>query len=268
MKSVFPKEVEQDIVTKLIMRCCQTIPGTPYASIVHPDVTLFMLTQEWLQNEWHHIIRRWRRIYEVLYIQKEKLDLWPTIPQQYTVTVLIEDSALRFTSWFRTGSLQNSQTVAPSAAKLSRPPEPLPDIRRHLVSIQSNSQGTTQVSPSVDSIGKVKAKRESEQLLDSNRTRTVPNYSSTNRLSQWANKAPKNTEGHKAKKARKTHEISGLPDNGRSFDIIRTNVRNSLKSPSTTNGRSLSGSSSDDTQCGGDKPQEKAQLKMRTILLN
>jgi hypothetical protein len=60
MKSVFPKEVEQDIVTKLIMRCCQTIPDTPYASIVHPDVTLFMLTQEWLQNEWHHIIRRWK----------------------------------------------------------------------------------------------------------------------------------------------------------------------------------------------------------------
>jgi hypothetical protein len=61
MKSVFHKEVEQDIITKLIMRCCQTIPDTPYASIVHPDVTLFMLTQEWLQNEWHHIIRRWRR---------------------------------------------------------------------------------------------------------------------------------------------------------------------------------------------------------------
>jgi hypothetical protein len=71
MKSVFPKEVEQDIVTKLIMRCCQTIPDTPYVSIVHPDVTLFMLTQEWLQNEWHHIIRRWRRIYEVLYIQRK-----------------------------------------------------------------------------------------------------------------------------------------------------------------------------------------------------
>jgi hypothetical protein len=28
----------------------------------------------------------------VLYIQKEKLDLWTIIPQQYTVTVLIEDS--------------------------------------------------------------------------------------------------------------------------------------------------------------------------------
>jgi hypothetical protein len=59
----------------------------------------------------------------VFYIQKEKLDLWTTIPQQYTVTVLIvEDSALRYTSWFRAGSLQkNSQTVAPSAAKVSRP---------------------------------------------------------------------------------------------------------------------------------------------------
>jgi hypothetical protein len=100
-------------------------------------------------------------------------------------------------------------------------------------------------------------------LLDSNRTRTVQNYSSTDWLSQWANKAPKNTEGHKAKKARKTQEISGLPDNERSFDIS-TKVRNSLKSPST-NGRSLScsssSSSSDDTRCGGDKPQERAQLR-------
>jgi hypothetical protein len=41
MKSVFPKEVEQDIITKLIMRWCQTIPNTPYASIAHPDVTLY-----------------------------------------------------------------------------------------------------------------------------------------------------------------------------------------------------------------------------------
>jgi hypothetical protein len=116
MKSVFPKEVEQDIITKSTMRCCQTIPDTPYASIVDPYVTLFMLTQEWLQNEWHHIIRRWRRIYEVLYVQKEKLDLRTTIPKQYTVTVLIENSALRYTSWFRAGSLQKSQTVAPPAA--------------------------------------------------------------------------------------------------------------------------------------------------------
>jgi hypothetical protein len=116
------------------------------------------------------------------------------------------------------------------------------------------------VSPRVDSIGKVKAKGESEQLIDSKRTRTVPNYSSTNWLIQRANKAPNNTEGHKAKKARKTQEISGLPDNGRSFDIS-TKVRNSLKSPST-DGRSLScSSSSDDTQCGGDKSQERAQLR-------
>jgi hypothetical protein len=72
MKSVLTKEVEQVIVTKLIMRCCQTIPDTPYASIVHPDVTLFMLTQEWLQNERHHIIRRWRRIYMKCCIFKRK----------------------------------------------------------------------------------------------------------------------------------------------------------------------------------------------------
>jgi hypothetical protein len=163
MKSEFPKEVEQDIITKLTMRCCQTIPDSPYASIAHPDVTLFMLSQEWLQNEWNHIIRRWRRIYEVLYIQKEKLDPWTTIPKQYTVTVLIDDSALRYTSWFRAGSLQKSQTVAPPAAKVSHPPGPLPDIRRHLVSMQSNSQGTTQVSPRVDRIEKVKAKGESSR---------------------------------------------------------------------------------------------------------
>jgi hypothetical protein len=90
-------------------------------------------------------------------------------------------------------------------------------------------------------------------LIDSIRTKTVPNHSSTNWLSQRANKAPNNTEGHKAKKARKTQAISGLPDNGHSFDIS-TKVRNSLKSPST-DGRS------DDTQCGGDKPQERAQLR-------
>jgi hypothetical protein len=258
MKRVFPKEVEQNTVTKLIMRCCQTISDTPYASIVHPDVTLFMLTQKWLQNEWHHIIRRWKRIYEVLYIQKEKLDLWTTIPQQYTVIVLIEDSALRYTSWFRAGSLQNSLTVAPPAVKVSRSPVPSPDIRRHMVSMQSNSKGTTLVSPRVDSlVGKVKAKRAREQLLDINRTSTVPSYSSTNWLSQLANKAPKNTAGHKVKKARKMHEISGMPDNGRNYDLSIM-ARDSLKR-SCTDGISLScSSSSDDTLYGEDRPQERA----------
>jgi hypothetical protein len=109
------------------------------------------------------------------------------------------------------------------------------------------------------------AKVESEQLIDSKRTRTVPNYSNTNWLSQRANKAPNNTESHKAKKARKTQEINGLPDNGSSFDI-NTKVRNSLKSPST-DGRSLRCSSSDDTQCGGDKPQERAQLRNTAELM-
>jgi hypothetical protein len=239
------------------MRCCQAILDTPYASIVHSDVTLFMLTQEWLQNEWHHIIRRWRRIYEVLYIQKEELDLWTTIPKQYTVTVLIEDSALRYTSWFRAGSLQKSQTVAPPA-KVSHPSEPLPDIRRHLISMQSNSQSTTQVSPRVDSIKQVKAKGEGEQPIDSISTKTVPNHSSMNWLSQWANKAPNNTEGRKAKKARKTQAISGSLVNGRSSDIS-TKVRNSLQSPSTDDRSRSCSSSSHDTQCGGDKPQERVQ---------
>jgi hypothetical protein len=185
------------------------------------------------------------------------LTLWTGIPQQYTVTVLIEDSALRYTSWFRAGSLQNSRTVAPPAAKVSRPPVPSPDIRRHMVSMQSNSKGTTLVSPRVDSIGKVKTKEKREQLLDIDRTSTVPSYSSTNWLSQLANKAPKNTAGHKAKKARKMHEISGMPDNGRNYDLS-TRVRDRLKS-SSTDGRSLSCSSSDDTLYGGDRPQERAR---------
>jgi hypothetical protein len=176
MKSVFLKEVEQDIIKKLTMQCCQTIPDTPYASIVHPDVTLFMLTQEWLQNEWNHIIRRWRRIYEVLYIQKEKLDLWTTIPKQYTVTVLIDDSALRYTSWFRAGSLQKSQTVAPPAAKVSHPPGPLPDIRRHIwYPCSQILRAQPKMSPRVERIGKVKAKGEGEQPIDRIRTQTVPN---------------------------------------------------------------------------------------------
>jgi hypothetical protein len=118
--------------------------------------------------------------------------------------------------------------------------------------MQSNSQGTTQVSPRVDSIKKVKAKGEGEQKIDSISTKTVPNYSSMNRLSQRANTAPNNTEGHKAKKARKTQAISGSLVNGRSYDIS-TKVRNSLQSPSTDD-RSLSCSSSHDTQYGGDKP--------------
>jgi hypothetical protein len=95
-------------------------------------------------------------------------------------------------------------------------------------------------------------------LLDINRTSTVPSYSSTNWLSKLANKAPMNTAGHKAKKARKTHESSGMTDNGKNYDIS-TMVRDSPKS-SSTDGRSLS-SSSDDTLYGGDRPQERAQLR-------
>jgi hypothetical protein len=70
------------------------------------------------------------------------------------------------------------------------------------------------------------------------------------------------TEGHKAKKARKTQD-SGSPDNEHSFDLS-TKVRNSLQSPSTDR-RSLSCSSSDDTQCGGDTPQERVQLRNEDI---
>jgi hypothetical protein len=85
--------------------------------------------------------------------------------------------------------------------------------------MQSNSQGTTQVSPRVASIKKVKAKGKGEQPIDSISTKTVPNHSSMNWLSQRANKAPNNTEGHKAKNARKTQAISGSLVNGRSSNI-------------------------------------------------
>jgi hypothetical protein len=91
------------------------------------------------------------------------------------------------------------------------------------------------------------------------RTRTT----TTSTSSQLANKAPNNTEGHKAKKARKTQATNGSLVNGRSSDIS-SKVRNSRQSPSTDD-RSLScsssssSSSSNDTQCGGDKPQEKVQ---------
>jgi hypothetical protein len=132
-----------------------------------------MLTQEWLQNEWHHSIRRWGRTYEVLYIHREELDQWTTIPQQYTVTVLIEDSTQRYTSWFRAGFLKNPQTVASTAAKVSRPPASSPDIRRHMVSTQPNTQDTTWMSPTVDKIGKVKAKGESEQRTSTKHTHRV-----------------------------------------------------------------------------------------------
>jgi hypothetical protein len=113
------------------------------------------------------------------------------------------------------------------------------------------------VSPRVDSIKKVKAKGEGEEPIDSIKTKTVPNHSSMNWLSQRANKALKNTEGHKVKKARKTQATSGSLVDGRSSDIS-TKVRNSLQSPSTDD-RSRSCSSSHDTQCGGDKPQERVQ---------
>jgi hypothetical protein len=245
MKSVFPKEVEQDIITKLTMRCCQTIPDTPYASIVHPDVTLFMLTQEWLQNEWHRNIRRWRRPYEVLYIHREELDQWTTIPQQYTVTVLIEDSTQRYTSWFRAGFLQNSQIVAPTAAKVSRPPASSPDIRRHMVSMQSNTQDTTWVLPTVDKIEKAKAKGESEQWT-STKPSTAPYSPSTNWLSQMANKAQTKTEGHKAKKSRMMKVKESLQS-------LNTDGRNQSSSSSS--------SSSVNTLCGVSRPQKRAQLR-------
>jgi hypothetical protein len=156
----------------------------------------------------------------VLYIQKEKLDLWTTIPKQYTVTVLIEDSALRYTSWFRAGLQQRKYHI----------------LLNHFRTYGGIREG--------------ESKGEGEQPIDSIRTKTVPNYSSTNWLSQRANKAPNNTEGHKAKKTRNTQAISGSPVNGRSSDIS-TKVRNSLQSPSTDGRRLSCSSSSHDTQCGG-----------------
>jgi hypothetical protein len=69
-----------------------------------------------------------------------------------------------------------------------------------------------------------------------------------------------NTEGHKAKKSRKTLEdISGRPDKGRNYDIS-TMARESQQS-SSTDGRTPSSSSRDDTLGGGDRPLERAQLR-------
>jgi hypothetical protein len=183
----------------------------------------------------------------VLYIQREKLDQWTTIPQQYIATVLLEDSRQRYTSWFRAGFLQNSQTVAPTAAKVSRPPASSPDIRRHMVSMQPNTQDTTWVSPRVDKIGMTEAKGESEQ-----RPITKTNTASTNWLSQRANKARTKNEGHKAKKARtmkeREHPQSSNTD-GRDL---------SSSSSSSSSNRS---NSSVNTLCGVNRPQERAQLR-------
>jgi hypothetical protein len=75
----------------------------------------------------------------VMYILKEKLDQWTTIPQQYMVTVLIDGSTLRYTSWFRAGFLHNSGIVGSSAAPVSRPPVSSPDIRKYMVHMQLNN---------------------------------------------------------------------------------------------------------------------------------
>jgi hypothetical protein len=141
----------------------------------------------------------------------------------------------RYTSWFRAGFLQNSQIVAPTAAKVSRPPALSPDIRRHMVSMQ-----TTWVLPTVDKIEKAKTKGESEQW-----TSTAPYSPSTNWLSQMANKAQTKTEGHKAKKSR------------------MMTVKESLQSLNK-DGReqsSSSSSSSVNTLCGESRPQKRAQLR-------
>jgi hypothetical protein len=75
----------------------------------------------------------------VLYVLKEKLDHWTTIPQQYMVTVLIDGSTLRYTSWFRAGFLHNLGIVASSAALVSRPHVSSPDM----VHMQSNNPDVT-----------------------------------------------------------------------------------------------------------------------------
>jgi hypothetical protein len=103
------------------------------------------------------------------------------------------------------------------------------------------------VSPTVDKIGTVKAKGESEQRT-STKTSTAPYSSSTNWLSQMANKAQTKTEGHKAKKSRtmKARECLQSPN---------TDGRNQSSSSSS------SSSSSVNTLCGVSRPQERAQLR-------
>ena len=217
MKGAFPKEVEQDIITRLIVRFCQTVPDTPYEGVVHPDVTLFMLIQEWLQIEWHHVLRRRKRTYEVLYILKEELDNWTTIPQKYTVTVLLDGPSNRYTSWIRAGFLRNSEAAPAPTASVSRPVVSSPDIRRHMVSLPSKQLDKTLATTGVSCMRNPKGNRDREQSPTIDTTNTTPRPSSTNWLRQLATKrplqsTPETTRGHKAKKQRNQKRTTGISD--------------------------------------------------------
>jgi hypothetical protein len=112
-----------------------------------------------------------------------------------------------------------------------------------MVSMQSNTQDTTWVLPTVDKIEKAKAKGESEQWT-STKPSTAPYSPSTNWLSKMANKAQTKTEGHKAKKSR------------------MMTVKESLQSLNTDGRKqSSSSSSSVNTLCGESRPQKRAQLR-------
>jgi hypothetical protein len=238
MKSAFPKEVEQDITKKFIARCCQTVLDTPYESIVHPDVTLLMLTQEWLLMEWNYILRRRWRTCEVLYVRKETLDQWTTIPQQYMVTVLIDDATMQYSAWFRAGFLRKKSEIAASlAAPVPRTiASSSPDIRNYLVQTKPDLKSTTLVSSRVDSIRKLRGNGAEELLPGIKRTSTASRSSSTNGLRQMESRVSRNspsvnTDGRIAKKPRTKQGMSDITDGGCSSGPS-TMERVSLRSPS------------------------------------
>jgi hypothetical protein len=255
----------------------------PNSPTVHPDVTLLMLTQEWLLMEWRHILRRRWRICEVLYVRKETLDQWTTISQQYMVTVLIDGSTLQYSSWFRAGFLHKSEIAASLAAPVSRPLASSPDIRKHMVHMKPNPKGTTLASPRVDSM---QGNGAGEQPPGINKTSTASRSSSTNWLSQMANRASRKstsviTEGRISKKPRTKQGMSDIPGGGRNPGQSTTMARASLRSPSiedrspdgsrlmepsdeqasrqSSTSDTLSCRSSNSTQSGVDGPHERAQ---------
>jgi hypothetical protein len=85
-----------------------------------------------------------------------------------------------------------------------------------MVHMQSNPQGTTLVSPGMDSIGNSQGNGEREQSPGIIRTSAAPRSSSMNWLSQLANSTSANTDGHKAKTSSKKQGMHGMSDEAQS----------------------------------------------------
>jgi hypothetical protein len=158
------------------------------------------------------------------------------------------------TSWFRAGFLHNLGTVASSA---------------------------------VDSRGNLLGNGGREQASSITRTSTAPRSSSENWVSQWANRAPRNstsanTDGRKAKKSSTKQGKHGMSDDGRNPDPS-TMVKESLRSSSTADREfdrnrimeptdeqasrqssmsdTLGSRSSNGTWCCVDRPHERGRLR-------